>query len=176
MIVTGFGPFGPASHIAHEENPAELIARGVGAVGWESHILPVTFSGVQAVPEMLGTTDPVICIGVAADRKEPKLEKVAINWAQADINDNDGVIATGYRLDPDGPDGVFSPLDVESMAERANIGVSYSAGTFVCNALAYHMYRSRPAVFLHVPPVTHLSVADGIDLVLRLGEVWSTSS
>ena len=176
MIVTGFGPFGPDGHTAHDENPAELIARGVGKAGWESHILPVTYEGVRRAPGLLRSADPVICIGVAAGRTEPKLEKVAINWMRATIPDNDGVLATGSRIDEGGPDGVFSPLDVEAMAEEAGIGISYSAGTYVCNALSYHMYRVRPSVFLHVPPREHLSIEDGIDLVLRLGQACSTSS
>lgn len=162
--MTGFGPFGPSEHVAHQANPAESLARACADFA-DVRILPVTYD----VGEGLDASDydVVVAIGVAANRSEAKLEKVAINWAQATIEDNAGVLKSGEKLDPAGPDGVFSPVNVEQVAKHAGIGVSYSAGAYVCNSLAYSLYRSHPAsVFLHIPPV----LEDGPQIVRRIVE------
>lgn len=116
--------------------------------------------------------DLIISIGVAAGRDYAALEKVGINWAQATIPDVDGYLATGHLLDPDGPDGVFSGLDVAQVADKAGCRVSYSAGTYVCNSLAYSLYRRHPrSVFCHIPPSF-----DDVGLVSRIVEACTQSA
>lgn len=177
MIVTGFGPFGPAGTAAHESNPSQLIIERLTDLDVETFTLPVSYHAVSEFPGILPTDEPILSIGVAGDRTEAKLEKVAINWAQATIADNDGYVAPGVKLDLEGPDGIFSGLEVEGLAESVGIGVSYSAGTYVCNALSYALYRQRPlSVFLHIPPVEYLSLDDGTDLVRRIVECLTSPS
>jgi len=168
MIITGFGPFGPPGSAAHEENPSEAIARAAGAlVGARVDILPVSYAAVANLGRSYADADLVVSLGVAGGRTVPFVERQAVNWMEASIADHDGVRARGQRIDGDGPDVVTIEWD----SERFGVGSSASAGTFVCNALAYSLYRHhRNACFIHVPPLEHLGVDEGADLVGRIIE------
>lgn len=172
IVLTGFGPFGPPESVAHESNPSELLATEAGrALGAHVEILPVSYSAVANVGRLLADADLVLSIGVAGSRRAPMLEKQATNWRESSIADIDGHIARGEPIDPDGPDYVTTGWDVGAVAEAAGIGVSLSAGAYVCNALSYSLYRhQRNSCFLHIPPAEHLGLGQGVDLIGRIIE------
>ena len=91
------------------------------------------------------------------------VEKVAINLAEARIPDNDGEQPIGQALREDGDTAYFATVPVKAMVANMRkhgipAHVSYTAGTFVCNSIMYHVLylldRKFPGVkggFIHVP-------------------------
>lgn len=165
ILVTGFEPFGGEKTNPSWEVASTLPATIAGhAVVCER--IPVSFGrGPAAVLAAIRREDPsiVLCLGQAGGRAKVTPEFVGINYADARIPDNDGGQPRGARLLEDAPDAYFSTLPVHAMA-RAMVdagvpaAVSYTAGTYVCNAVLFSalhaLAKSQPTVragFVHVP-------------------------
>ena len=169
ILVTGFEPFGGERTNPSWEVASTLPATIAGHAVVRERI-PVSFSrGPAAVLAAIRREDPsiVLCLGQAGGRAKVTPEFVGINYADARIPDNDGGQPRGARLLEDAPDAYFSTLPVHAMA-RAMVdagvpaAVSYTAGTYVCNAVLFSalhaLAKSRPtsrptvrAGFVHVP-------------------------
>jgi len=181
VLLTGFEPFGgddtnPSGEIARTldgdtltvDNPAHpgqtLTAHIVGRV------LPVTFgSSATQLEQLVAEHQPqlIISLGLADGRDAITPERVAINYADARIPDNDGAQPRDAALDSNGPPARFTGLPVKRIARALSDAghpatVSLTAGSYVCNALAYHLgaiaerHASHtgtaiPAGFIHVP-------------------------
>lgn len=164
VLLTGFAPFDGqrvnASWLAVEEvartwtGPAPLVVEQ----------LPVSYARGPA--ELAGWVERyrpsvVVATGEAGGRAAVGLERVAVNVADATIPDEDGVLRTEERLDPDGPAAYLSGLPLRAcLGAVARTGVpvevSATAGAFVCNATFYRLMAAvtgTPAVagFVHVP-------------------------
>ncbi|MDD5983107.1 MAG: pyroglutamyl-peptidase I, partial [Solobacterium sp.] len=110
--------------------------------------------------------DVVLCIGQAGGRFDLTPEKVAINFDDARIQDNEGNQPINQAIFEDGDTAYFTSLPVKAMVEeikKAGVpaSVSYTAGTFVCNHLMYGVLytinKSYPNIkggFMHVPFIT----------------------
>ncbi|MBW3092994.1 pyroglutamyl-peptidase I [Bifidobacterium sp. 82T10] len=168
ILVTGFDPFGGES-----VNPAfEAVKRlpndiaGVSVVSLE---IPTAFTRSARVVEAAierERPDWVLCVGQAGGRAAITVERVAINLAEASIPDNDGEQPIDAPLRADGDAAYFATLPVKAMVRNINAhgipaAVSYTAGTYVCNAVMYHVLylldRTFPGVkggFVHVPFAT----------------------
>src|SRR5699024_9381442 len=86
--------------------------------------------------------DVVVSLGLGAGRTALTPERVALNLAEARIPDEAGCQPAGLPLVEGAPAAHFSSLPVAAMvAATAGAGVpaavSYSAGTFVCNAVMF---------------------------------------
>jgi pyroglutamyl-peptidase len=165
ILVTGFEPFGGERTNPSWEVASTLPATIAGhAVVCER--IPVSFSrGPAAVLAAIKRENPaiVLCLGQAGGRAKVTPEFVGINYADARIPDNDGVRPRGTRLLEGAPDAHFSTLPVHAMAQAmADAGVpaavSYTAGTYVCNAVLFSTLHARAksrstvrAGFVHVP-------------------------
>ena len=91
------------------------------------------------------------------------VEKVAINLCHYDIPDNAGSQPQDEAVVAGAPKAYFSTLPVRELVQNmtdtgARAGISYSAGTYVCNALFYGLMHhidknSLPirAGFVHLP-------------------------
>lgn len=174
ILLTGFEPFG-----GEAINPSWLAVQQfaqqfnqqqaqLNTPEYQLHCLqlPVTFADCFSALEPVLTAQPmdlVLCVGQAGGRTHIGLEKVAINYAHARIPDNAGAQPLDQPLIADGPDAYFSTLPLHAMhqacvAAQVPTQISYSAGTYVCNALFYrlmHFLRShQPATqagFIHIP-------------------------
>lgn len=162
LLITGFDPFD-----GQTVNPAwETVHALPDRVGdWVLHKLEVpTVFGLAAQTVLEAATtqpDAILCLGVAAGRKEVTPERIAVNIRDARIPDNAGNQPQGEYVSPDGPAAYFTTVPVEIMTQKIRevglpASVSNSAGTFVCNDLLYsllHRYSgSQTAVgFIHVP-------------------------
>ena len=192
--MTGFEPFG-----GDARNPSwdavQALAQGftesmwqVGATGRKpapkvalfTQLLPVSFSrGPAALLDSLRDIRPavVVATGYAAKASEIRLERVALNLADARIHDNDGAEPRDAAVIDGAPAAYFAKLPLraaEFALRRAQIPVTLSetAGTFVCNAAFFtlmHQYAKKrdddvSAGFVHVPPPLMLgeSYAEGI--------------
>lgn len=165
VLVTGFDPFG-----GEKVNPAYEAVRmlpdriaGARVITLE---IPTAFTrGPAAVERAIERERPdiVISVGQAGGRSAITVEKVAVNLAEARIPDNDGEQPMGVALREDGDAAYFATIPVEAMVMNVRdhglpAFVSYTAGTYVCNSVMYHVLylldRRFPGVrggFIHVP-------------------------
>ena len=167
VLVTGFEPFGD-----ERENPsaraAKLAAAELARAGFDAHsaVLPVSFKRCrEALAQLLGRWKPdaAVALGLASGVTHVRLERVAINLADAGGPDNDGAQPVDEPIDPQGPTAYFSTLPLRRILERLKgegvpAAISNSAGTFLCNYAMYLLLRRadlygypRRAGFIHLP-------------------------
>lgn len=186
ILLTGFEPFGGESNnpswdavqqLDGWQPDAETIVRAVQ--------LPCVFgSSILELTTHLTALDPVLvlALGQAGGRTCFSLEKVAINYNDARIADNNGQQPLATPTADDGPAAYFSTLPLKHLVQQLRSNgipaeVSFSAGTFVCNHLFYglmHALRATPQVragFIHIPysPIQacrHQSASMSIDMVI----------
>jgi pyroglutamyl-peptidase len=169
ILMTGFMPFPGV-----EVNPTQLLIRYFQD---ETVSLP---DGVRVIAEVLPTAfeasderirqlirdevpDVVLCLGVAQKRESINIERVAHNWDEATIPDNDGLQLSGQKIVADGAETYDSTLPIERMMaalQSANLPAVFSddAGRYVCNHVFYasrHEIATHglniPCGFVHVP-------------------------
>lgn len=159
--MTGFEPFNGA-----EINPTELainslkeeldnsLVRGV--------ILPTSY---RRSWELLKVEidefqpDVVLMFGLSQRANSFYFEKIAINYMQATISDNDGLKLNGELINRTGPDGIFATINIEQYRNSCGGEQSLSAGSYVCNSLFYNCLnyldnRDIKSGFIHVPAST----------------------
>ena len=97
---------------------------------------------------------------------EIHLERVAVNFDDADIPDNAGVSRTGQRIVPDGPPSYQSTLPLvrmrEALIQRGIPAIiSDDAGSYVCNHVFYLARHELERLgigslcgFVHVPQMS----------------------
>ncbi|MGW2340959.1 pyroglutamyl-peptidase I [Streptomyces sp. NPDC001661] len=166
VLLTGFEPFG-----GEAVNPSWQAAQAVAAappdgLSVTAVRLPCVFGESIAALRTAVTEvapDLVVCLGQAGGRPGVTVERVAINVDDARIPDNAGAQPIDVPVVPGGPAAYFSTLPVKAcVAAMRDAGVpaalSNTAGTFVCNHVAYglaHLLATElPGVrggFVHVP-------------------------
>ena len=164
ILVTGFDPFGGESVNPALEAVKKLPDEIAGAQIVKLEV-PTVFrkSGEVLAAEIeKQRPDAVICVGQAGGRSTVTVEKVAINLAEARIEDNEGNQPTDIKIKEDGETAYFSTLPIKAMVMnmRKNgipANISYTAGTFVCNDIMYTLlytlknYPNTRSGFIHVP-------------------------
>lgn len=127
--------------------------------------LPVSFARApRRLAELLAEHRPdlVVCVGEAGGRGRVSVERVAINVQDARIPDEDGEQPVDVPVVPGAPAAYFSSLPVKAalLAARDDgvpAEVSNTAGTFVCNTIAYALADQLTRMpgarggFVHVP-------------------------
>ncbi|MER3442990.1 MAG: pyrrolidone carboxyl peptidase, partial [Meiothermus sp.] len=105
ILVTGFEPFGGMAH-----NPSqallELLPPAVGGVPVATACLPVDSARVEArLHELYARHRPRVALhlGLAANRAQISLERLAVNLLDFDIPDNAGHRAVDQPVRPGGP-------------------------------------------------------------------------
>lgn len=165
ILVTGFDPFG-----GETVNPAyeavKLLPDTIGGAQIFKLEIPTVFSlSGPAVEEGIKKYQPdvVLCVGQAGGRASISVEKVAINFVDARIPDNNGEQPLDEPLQADGPAAYFSTLPVKAMVQHVKdtglpCYLSFTAGTYVCNSIMYNVlymcekrYPGIRAGFIHVP-------------------------
>ncbi len=183
VLLTGFEPFGGESSNPSADAVLQLCKQSAPAgVSWQALILPVEFkrSG-ELLHDAISQLQPdlVLCVGQAGGRPALCLEQVAINLLEARIPDNSGWQPSGEPVVSAGPAAYFSNLPLKAIrAQLQQSGIpaqiSYTAGTYVCNALMYQLLHSlagRPdqpcrGGFIHIPyaPAQAASKADAASM------------
>jgi len=163
VLVSGFEPFG-----GERVNPSwEVASRLAGATIGDAEIsavrLPVAPGEAFALlAERFVALRPqlVLSLGEGGGRMQVMPERVAINWL--DCRDERGVVHNA-PLEAGGPDACFTTLPGAAMvaamiAAGVPAAISNSAGTYICNELAYRTQRwlagngrPIPAGFIHLP-------------------------
>jgi pyroglutamyl-peptidase len=146
VLLTGFEPFEQ-----QEVNASWAAVREVAAA-WdepgtvlEARLLPVSFARApQVLAGLLAEVRPdlVVCVGEAGGRGRVSVERVGINVQDARIPDEDGAQPVDVPVRDGGPAAWFSTLPVKAcltaMVEaEVPAEVSSTAGTYVCNTIAY---------------------------------------
>ena len=165
ILLTGFEPFGGLVR-----NPSAEVARALEGEGVSAAVLPVDYDRVGAALEGLleaRAYDAVLLMGVAIGRSRLGLERVAVNFRDAQRGDNAGRTPDRPEVVPGGPAAYFSTLPVDALRERLRaagipVEISLSAGAYLCNAafyLARHALDAKgtPCGFLHLPPTPDLA-------------------
>jgi pyroglutamyl-peptidase len=166
LLITGFGPF-PGVPL----NPTEILARRLAtlpglAPDWrrEVRVLATGWDTPERLDVLLADVRPdaVFSLGVARCRPRMMPERFGLNRATVSRKDATGARRVQGELLPGGPERVECRIDVARVsaamrAAGAPARVSWSAGAYLCNALAYALYRREtPALFVHVPMPAHL--------------------
>ena len=158
VLITGFAPFGgesvnpswQAASLVAAEPPAGLTVTAVE--------LPCVFgASIDALRDAIRASAPdlVVCLGQAGGRPGVTVERVGINVDDARIPDNAGNQPIDEPVVPGGPAAYFSTLPVKAcVAAMREAGVpaavSNTAGTFVCNHIAYGLGHLIATEFPHV--------------------------
>ncbi len=167
ILLSAFEPFDKdsenASKVVLEALPNQLDGAQLVKV-----VLPVVFRhAFDQLKPLIEKHDPdyIVMMGEAKGATRISLEQIAINIMDAKTKDNHGNRMQGETIVEGGPDGLFTNLPIAELKQALldqNIPVerSYSAGTFVCNALFYQtlyhvksLNKTTGVGFVHVPAV-----------------------
>jgi pyroglutamyl-peptidase len=165
ILLTGFDPFGGETINPSWEAARALHGRRIGGHRVVARQIPTEFAAsLRLLKAALRETAPAIVLGVgqAGGRAQLSLERVAINLQDARIPDNAGAQPIDEPVIAGAPAAYFSTLPLKAMlAALHEAGVpaalSQTAGTYVCNHLAYAMLhwtarkRGVRAGFIHIP-------------------------
>ena len=165
ILLTGFDPFGGETVNPSWEAARALHGRRVGGHQIVARQLPTEFAGsLRVLKAAMRELKPAIVLGVgqAGGRAQLSLERVMINLQDARIPDNAGAQPIDEPVINGAPAAYFSTLPLNTMlAALHDAGIpatiSHSAGTYVCNHIAYAMLhfaaktRGVRAGFIHIP-------------------------
>ena len=166
ILVTGFEPFDGASLNPSAELANRLDCRRLGGAEIRAAVLPVRHVGAAAaVRSLLDAHDPaaVVHLGLAGERAQLSLERIAVNLMDYAIPDNAGGQVRDEPCVAGGPAAYWSTLPLRPMLEAVQAAgvpahLSTTAGTYLCNFVMYttlHALAGRPepplAGFIHLP-------------------------
>jgi pyroglutamyl-peptidase len=165
LLLTGFEPFRGSTVNPSEQVVHALASQNLDGVHMDTAILPVERDDgpaelIRAVQQF--QPEAVLCLGEST-RSVISVERVAINLLDYRIADNAGNEVVDEPIALDGPAAYFMTLPVRAIVEAIRAAgvpaeLSLSAGSFLCNQIAYvllHYLASNkmniPAGFIHVP-------------------------
>jgi pyroglutamyl-peptidase len=165
ILLTGFDPFGGESINPSWETVRSLHGHRIGGHLIVARQLPTVFAGsLRELKAAVRDVAPTILLGVgqAGGRHRLSIERVAINVQDARIPDNAGAQPVDEPVIAGGPAAYFSTLPIKAIlaalqAQGLPAEISQSAGTYVCNHIAYAMLhlaakrRGMRAGFMHIP-------------------------
>ncbi len=165
ILVTGFEPFGgekinpsieAVKRLPDNIGGAEIIKLEIPTVRWK------TLKKIDQAVEKYNP-DVIISVGQAGGRSDINVERVGINVDDFRIEDNEGNQPCDEPIDEAGPDGYFLNVPVKAMVDNIRkhqipASVSNTAGTYVCNHVAYGTrrmietkYPGKRSGFIHIP-------------------------
>jgi pyroglutamyl-peptidase len=160
ILLTGFEPFANESI-----NPSKELVRSAAFHGVESHlVLPVSFQ--RAFPKIKQSLDSkefsdILMLGQAGGRTQVCLERVALNWVETAVADEDGQLEKGRVIEPGASPAWISPYPIREWCDAGRLQnlpmeVSNTAGTFVCNDLSFKVAqwslgKNVRWLFVHLP-------------------------
>ncbi len=165
ILITGFTPFdGESINPSYESiinlddtiMNFQIIKKEIDTSFSQSHLQLLTYIKVYRPVA-------VILIGQAGGAKHLRIERVAINIQDAIIPDNKGYKPVDQYVIKTAPNAYFSTFPYHKIVENLidegiPSSLSYSAGSYVCNHLLFHLLhylkttnQNIPAGFIHVP-------------------------
>ncbi|GAA2274231.1 pyrrolidone-carboxylate peptidase [Streptomyces ruber] len=158
VLITGFAPFGGESVNPSWQAASLVAAEPPAGLTVTAAELPCVFGeSVEALRDAIRASEPdlVLSLGQAGGRPGVTVERVGINVDDARIPDNAGNQPIDEPVVPGGPAAYFSTLPVKAcVAAMREAGVpaavSNTAGTFVCNHIAYALGHLIATEFPHL--------------------------
>lgn len=165
ILVTGFEPFGgekinpsieAVKRLPDNIGGAEIIKMEIPTVRWK------TLKKIDQAVEKYNP-DVIISVGQAGGRSDINVERIGINVDDFRIEDNEGNQPCDEPINEAGPDGYFLNVPVKAMVDNIRkhqipASVSNTAGTYVCNHVAYGTrrmietkYPGKRSGFIHIP-------------------------
>ncbi len=99
--------------------------------------------------------DLILMLGESSQAVDLEIERVAINFCDCSIPDNDEIVLKHSKISHHSRDLLESNLDFEKLSD---FKISYHAGTYVCNCLFYKTLNylessslESLATFVHLP-------------------------
>jgi pyroglutamyl-peptidase len=165
ILLAGFDPFDGESINPSWEAVRTLHGKRIGGHLIVAQQLPTEFArSLRELKAAVREIAPTILLGVgqAGGRQQLSIERVAINVQDARIPDNAGAQPVDEPVITGGPAAYFSTLPIKAMLAALHTRglpaeISNSAGTYVCNHIAYAMLhlaakrRGARAGFIHIP-------------------------
>ncbi|VEU79964.1 pyroglutamyl-peptidase I [Haploplasma axanthum] len=161
LLITAFDAFGN-----EKENISEIVLLSLNDkihnIELVKHTIKTIFNE-DNIKTLINNIKPdyLIMLGEAQNRKTISLEKVAINYVNARIPDNNNFSLKDQLIINNAPLAYFTPFDlqkIKSSIDNQLIEISYTAGTFVCNYTYYialnHIETSNfktKGLFIHLP-------------------------
>jgi pyroglutamyl-peptidase len=162
LLLTGFEPF-----LGETLNPSkEIVVSLPKSPQFDTLILPVSYDRSWKILQSQienHNYEFILMLGQAGGRAQIDLEKVALNLQDTVSADEDGDQRLDQKISEFGPDAMISSLplrewiDILKSKERP-VGISWSAGAFVCNSLYYQVAellqnenRGAQCLFVHLP-------------------------
>ncbi len=186
ILLTGFEPFGGSNINPSIEACKPYDEETINGVKINVVEIPLRYDDVNpSLIKVIEETNPdaVICTGQSGS-STIRLERVAINVADARIPYNCGIQPIDRTIAKEGPVAYFSKLPLRKLLSalteaKIPAEISNSAGTFGCNHIFYELmhYLSEnhldvPAVFIHVPSLPEQVIGKNqpsmsLDLITR---------
>lgn len=165
ILVSGFDPFGGESINPSIEAVKRLPDSIIEVEIIKLEIPTVIGKSIDKLTQAVETylPDVVLCVGQAGGRSDISVERIAINIDDCRIKDNEGNQPIDEPIVVNGPDAYFLTLPIKSIvsdlqSQGIQASVSNSAGTFICNHVAYGMahlaktkYPNMRTGFIHIP-------------------------
>lgn len=166
VLLTGFQPFGGEAINPSWQAVSRLQDQTID--GWEivaAEIPVVRYESMQLITALIEEHQPgiIINVGQAGGCEEMRVERIGVNIDDYGIPDNAGNQPIDEPIVPGGPAACFSTLPIKAMvAAMKEAGVpavvSNSAGTYLCNHIAYsvpHILQKEQlnaiGGFIHIP-------------------------
>jgi pyroglutamyl-peptidase len=178
VLLTGFEPFDGDSVNPSGEVAKQLDGKVIGGCAVRSVILSVQHEAARAVVAPLLEAPGLVAVvhlGLAGGRARIALERVAVNVMDYSRPDAHGQVLRDVACVDGGPAAYFSTLPLREMlaaltAEGFPAYVSNTAGTYLCNDIAYttlHALARRrvptPAGFIHLPFLPSMVTAHDLE-------------
>ncbi len=168
VVLTGFESFANFNVNPSWEAIKEFEGKSFGSFKIKTFKIPLRYSDIKnAIARIIDAEKPSIIIGFGQSyRSKISLEKVAVNVAdltEATVLYNCGTRPEDETLESNAPAAYFATLPLRKILDalhKANIlgEISYSAGTFGCNQIFFHVLHKRAienldlqAGFVHLP-------------------------
>ena len=189
VLVTGFEPFG-----GNNTNVSQTVALRLSGVRtvlcpWSDTpvevevdvaILSVDELGADATAQRIRNGerwDAILHLGLCESCVEPRVERLAHDWLNMRIPDNQGRQVSGRPIDGEGHRGSWLDVSMwDSDRFPVNFDVSYDAGAYLCNETYHATLKAQcmheqeatmpsPTLFLHLPSEQRMAVQTAIDFV-----------
>jgi pyroglutamyl-peptidase len=185
ILLTGFEPYGGGTLNPSTELVNNFDGRSMGDYLVVGRTLPVSQRDLASrIVRLMDEWDPkaVVSLGLWPGEPVLRLERVAVNVADFEIPDNDGVLLRDAPLSASAATAHLTTLPLRTIEDAlidAGIParISSTAGTFLCNATMFGFLdliaargRSTLAGFVHVPYLPQ-QVAAHLDRLRRTHDI-----
>ena len=183
LLITAFPPFSNHSKNISQEVLDEIGRQEVGGIRVETQLLSVDEKGSHVVADRIRDGEVfrgIIHLGLAANRKEISLERVARNMISMTEPDNSGRFLNSDKVVSDAPQnlGTTAPIHIldEEFEHDELVVWSSDAGGYVCNETFYRTLHALdeanisdiPTLFVHLPPGEEISVEKQVEKVMLI--------